>query len=128
MECPKCKSKRFVKNGIVRKKQRYKCKECNCNFTQPYQGKKSPMIKLMACVLYLNGLGFRRIGAILKVNHSSVIRWVKEYGEQIENIFPVDKTKRHCKVIELDEMWHYVGKKNKNCGFGLLWIEKQKKY
>ena len=58
MECPKCKSKRFVKNGIVRKKQRYKCKECKCNFTQPYQGKKSPMKKLLACVLYLNGLGF----------------------------------------------------------------------
>ena len=47
------------------------------------------------------------------IKHSSVIRWVKEYGEQIENIFPVDKTKRHCKVIELDEMWHYVGKKTK---------------
>ena len=81
----------------------------------------------LACVLYLNGLGFRRIGAILKVNHNSVIRWVKEYGEEIEKIFPVDKTKKYCKVIEIDEMWHYVGKKNKNCGFGLLWTEKQKK-
>ena len=117
MECPKCQSKRFVKNGIVRKKQRYKCKECKCNFTQPYQGKKPPKTKLLACVLYLNGLGFRRIGAILKVNHNSVIRWVKEYGEEIEKTFPVDKTKKHCKVIEIDEMWHYIGKKKQK-----LWI------
>ena len=123
MECPKCKSKRFVKNGIVREKQRYKCKECNCNFTQSYQGKKRPMIKLLACVLYLNGLGFRRIAAILsegmpvaKVNHNSVIQWVKQYGEEIEKTFPVDKTKKHCKVIEIDEMWHYVEKKTKIVG------------
>ena len=82
----------------------------------------------LACVLYLNGLGFRRIGAILNVNHNSVIQWVKKYGEEIEKTFSVDKTKKHCKVIEIDEMWHYVEKKNENCGFGLLWIEKQKKY
>ena len=78
------------------------------------------MKKLPACVLYLNGLGFRRIGAILDVNHNSVIRsegmpvaWVRKYGEEIEKTFPVDKTKKHCKVIEIDEMWHYVGKKTK---------------
>ena len=42
--------------------------------------------------------------------------WVKEYGEEIEKTFPIDKTKKHGKVIEIDEMWHYVEKKQK------LWI------
>ena len=40
----------------------------------------------------------------------------KKYGEEIEKTFPVDKTKKHCKVIEIDEMWHHVEKKRK------LWI------
>lgn len=127
MNCPKCESTDFVKDGFVRQKQRYKCKSCGCHFTQSYQGKKPPMIKLLACVLYLNGLGFRRIGAILNVNYNSVIRWVKEYGSELEKTFPKDKAHRHCRVIEIDEMWHFVGKKNENCGFGLLWIETPKK-
>ena len=43
------------------------------------------MTLVLACVLYLNGPGFRRIGAILSegmpvanVNHNSVIQWVSE--------------------------------------------------
>ncbi len=32
--CPKCNSVKFVKNGFSGGKQRYRCKECNCRFTQ----------------------------------------------------------------------------------------------
>ncbi|WP_407651239.1 transposase-like zinc-binding domain-containing protein [Candidatus Bandiella euplotis] len=32
-ECKKCSSSKYVKNGNIRGMQRYKCKECGCNFT-----------------------------------------------------------------------------------------------
>ncbi|MGB0720132.1 MAG: transposase-like zinc-binding domain-containing protein, partial [Bdellovibrionales bacterium] len=34
MNCPKCLCAKAVKNGIVRSKQRYRCKSCGCNYTQ----------------------------------------------------------------------------------------------
>jgi transposase-like protein len=37
MKCPKCISKESVKSGIIKGKQRYKCKECGCNYTVKYK-------------------------------------------------------------------------------------------
>ena len=31
--CPKCGRKEKVKNEFMREKQRYKCKNCGCNYT-----------------------------------------------------------------------------------------------
>ena len=36
MKCSKYQSEQHVKNGIVRSVQRYKCKECGCNFSIDY--------------------------------------------------------------------------------------------
>jgi transposase-like protein len=36
MKCPKCKSESHVKNGIIKGKQRFKCKGCGCNCTAGY--------------------------------------------------------------------------------------------
>ena len=33
MDCPKCASTKKVKSGIVKSRQRFKCKECGCNYT-----------------------------------------------------------------------------------------------
>lgn len=125
MKCIKCK-KVGVKAGYVLGKQRYKCKGCNYHYTQEHRGKKPERIKQLACILYLQGLGFRRIGAILNVSFTSVIRWVRQYEEVLKKL-PREVTPRHCRVIEIDEMWHFTLKKNEKSGFGLLWIETQEK-
>lgn len=127
MKCPNCTAMENRKSGKIRGKQRYECKKCGYHYTQSYKGFVPPILKLLACVLYMNGLGFRRIASILNVHHKSVQRWVMLYAEQMQKQFPVDKKARHVRVIQLDEMWHYVGKKNKNCGFGLLFVPTQEK-
>ena len=62
--CPKCGSEKCVKDGIVKGKQRYRCKHCNFRHTVQYRG-KSPDVKRQALELYLEGLGFRSIGRFL---------------------------------------------------------------
>ena len=74
MDCPKCKSSHHVKDGIVRGQQRYKCKECS------YRCKldvKSQDTQRLALEMYLEGLGFRAIGRILKISYGTVYVWVK---------------------------------------------------
>jgi transposase-like protein len=33
IQCPKCNSQKYVKNGFLNYKQRYKCKDGSCNYT-----------------------------------------------------------------------------------------------
>ena len=116
--CPRCESDTKVKDGIIKGKQRYKCKECNYRFTVETIGKTSKL-KRDALILYLEGLGFRSIGRFLNVSHVAVYNWIKGFGEQIELI----RSSVGIEVVELDEMHSYIGTKKTIVGSGLLLIE-----
>ena len=56
-ECPKCQSAEIRKDGIVKQKQRFRCKICNYRFTVQQIGK--PVSKRReAFILYLAGLDY----------------------------------------------------------------------
>ena len=113
MHCPKCQSKNKVKSGIVRGKQRYKCKSCHCNFTQSSSFRIPLEVRLRCIKLYIEGVGFRGIERLEKVSHVAVMKWVRQLGKKInEN----KETKREkVSIVELDELWHFVGKKKQKC-------------
>ena len=54
-------------------------------------------------ILYLEGIGFRRIERLLHVSHVSVINWVRKAASQIRKDEKV-KTPIKTDVLELDEM------------------------
>ena len=129
MHCPSCYSDHYVKNGIKYNKQRYKCKKCKCNFTQSYKRGASLETKLTALKLYLEGMGFRSIGRILKVSNVTVLYWIRTLGKSVKSYVQAQMPDdiRHIDIIEMDEMWHFTKKKNANSGFGLLSIDIAKK-
>lgn len=119
--CPRCQSTNFRKDGIVKEKQRYFCKDCQYHFTVKHRG-KSKATKRNALLLYLEGLGFRSIGRVLQVSHVSVFNWIKEFGEQLETLRSAEK----IDVVEIDEMHTYIRSKKTIAGSGLLLIEMAK--
>jgi transposase-like protein len=120
MKCPKCGSEHHCKNGIVKGRQRYKCKKCNYCYTVEYKSDvKSRETRRLAFEMYLEGLGFRAIGRILKISYSTVFHWVKKWGESLE----LPKRNEAIEVVELDEMHTYVGQKKTTDGYGLLLID-----
>ena len=120
--CPGCRSGERVKNGRVRGLQRWKCKSCGCNYTKSAKRGYPPSVKRRALELYLEGVGFRGIGRLLKVSNVTVLYWIRDLGEKVEALRPKASEKPFCHMMELDEMWHYVGKKKKNFGSGSLMI------
>lgn len=69
--------------------------------------------------MYLNGNGFRAISPkgmreanerITKINHNTVIRWVRQAGNQLPDN---NDTHRIPVVAQLDELQTFIGKKNK---------------
>lgn len=116
--CPKCGSKSCTKDGIVKGRQRFKCKSCKYRHTVSYIG-ISPDIKRQALELYLEGLGFRSIGRYLKCSHVAVYNWIKAHGESIEAI----RSGTNIDIVEMDEMHTYIGSKKTTVGSGLLLID-----
>jgi len=126
MECKRCQSRKIINNGKVRGKQRYNCKSCGFNFVEVDERRGKNIDKQrMAIHLYLENMGFRAIGRVLGVSNVAVLKWIRAAGEWIQAYHEQNKAKKRqvVEVIEMEEMWHYVGTKKRNYGFGLHWTE-----
>ncbi len=101
-------------------RQRYKCSDCGYNYTVELKSTAfSASVKRQALQLYLEGLGFRSIGRVLGVSHVSVQKWIKEFGQKLEDL----KSENEISIVEMDEMHTYIGDKINIAGSGLLLIE-----
>jgi transposase-like protein len=122
MDCPRCKHTEHCKAGFAKGRQRYKCKQCNYRYTvEKKSDVKSLEVRRLALEMYLEGLGFRAIGRVLRISFGTVYQWVKKWGQQTD--FPVRS--EGLSVVELDEMHSYVGQKKTIVGHGLLLIDLQ---
>ncbi len=123
MDCPKCKSAEYNKDGIVRSLQRYKCKSCQYRYTVEKKSDiKSVETKRLALEMYLEGLGFRSIGRVLKISYGTVYQWIKDWGDKVE----LPKSNNPIEIVELDEMHTYIMSKKSTVGYGLLLIDLEK--
>ena len=125
MNCPECNSSIKVKAGKVENKQRYKCKECGCNY---YSVEIKPTVKpkpqkRQALHLYLEGLDSHSIGKILGVSDESVSKWIKEFGQKIQELRPENQ---QVEMVEVNKLHSYVGSKKNNAGYKLLLIDTTK--
>ena len=115
VECKNCKSTNITKNGIKRKKQRYKCKDCGYNFVigNAHQSPQKQALKALVVLLYSLGKGsYTNLAKIFGVSNGTIHNWVVEAAKAL----PDPSVPDDVKEIEFDEMWHYIGKKNKSCG------------
>ena len=119
LHCKRCGSEEYVKNGLMRGKQRFLCKACGLNFTDtPARGKPLAM-KAAAVLLYVSGLSMNRTAKLLGVSTPTIQAWLEQvaaaYAQKPE-------PEGRAVVIELDEMWHYLKKSQSRSGSGKLGI------
>ena len=113
--CKKCGSIEFVKNGFVRGLQRYRCRECRCNFTHTKKRGVHPALKAFGIVLYgMCGVSMNKIGRLLGVSDVAVLKWVRKEADLIEDSSPYAESK----IVMIDEMWHFVNGKKRKFGSG----------
>ena len=119
MHCPKCDYSIGVKNGSVKGVQRYRCKGCGCQYTREIPRGRPLRDKLLAVTLYTHGLSLNAIGKLLGVSTPGILDWVRRYARKH---YTKLEPQGDAVILELDEMWHYLGKKHKNSGSGKCWI------
>jgi len=118
--CKKCGNGQYTKNGFVRGVQRYRCKQCACNFIQKDSRQKVTLEgKALAVLLYASGkssYGF--IAKLFNVSRTGVLKWIRGFAQQI----PEPSIANEIKEIEFDEMWHFLKSKKTKYGYGKPWI------
>ena len=129
MKCPKCNGS-MVKGGTIKDKQRYKCKECGYNYysveTKSTTKPKSLKIQRLALHLYLEGLDSHSIGKILGVSNVSMLKWIKEFGQKIQELNTENKENKQIEIVEIDKMHSYVASKKTTVGCRMLLIDMEK--
>ncbi|TCK69398.1 putative ATPase subunit gpP of terminase [Winogradskyella wandonensis] len=119
--CPTCNSEDYVKSGVIKNRQRYKCKSCNYFFTVNKIGKKIDDYYVnKALQLYLEGLTYREIERILGISHVSIMNWVKKY--QIKR---PHNSKYHptYKILNAEELSSFFSNSENLKGAGTLVTE-----
>jgi transposase len=102
LRCKGCGSEEHVRNGLMRSKQRYRCKACGLNFTDtPARGKPLAM-KASAVLLYVSGLSMNRTAKLLGVSTATIQAWLEQFAAAYAQ---KPEPEGRAVVIELDEMW-----------------------
>ncbi|HQU08881.1 MAG: hypothetical protein B7X06_00915 [Verrucomicrobia bacterium 21-51-4] len=76
MHCPHCGSTACVKNGTHQGYQRYRCKDCQYNYTPKPKPPPKPDKKSFALLLYLSGMPIRTIASAVNTSPTTVQRWI----------------------------------------------------
>jgi transposase-like protein/IS1 family transposase len=121
MTCHNCKAT-AKKNGKDRKgNQRYRCDSCSISFgdyqDKPLDGMYLPLDKAETCLrLMVEGCSLRTIERITGVDLNTIMKLLVVVGSKCEQ-FLVDRIKDvPVKDVECDELWCFVGMKEKTKG------------
>ena len=119
--CRNCSSDEYVKSGVIKDRQRYKCKKCNYYFTVNKVGKQIDSYYVnKALQLYLEGLSYREIERILGISHVSIINWVKKFNVKRPNSFEYHST---YKILNAGELAKYFSDNKNLIGAGVIVTE-----
>ena len=119
LRCKGCGSEEHVKNGLMRGKQRYRCRACGLNFTDTPPRGMPLAVKAAAVLLYVSGLSMNRTAKLLGVSTPTVQAWLERFAEDHAK---KPEPEGRALVTELDEMWHYLKKNPRSSGSGKLGI------
>src|SRR3954451_19720210 len=78
--CKRCGSEEHVKNGLMRNKQRYRCKDCGLNFTNTPAWGKPLALKVAAVPLYVSGLSMNRTAQLLGVSTPTIQARLEQFA------------------------------------------------
>jgi transposase-like protein len=119
--CPKCDSEDISKNGVIKGKQRYKCRTCLYNFTVEKMGKSIDSYYVVkALQLYIEGVSYRGIERLLGISHVSVMNWVKKYQIKVPKQNLATPT---YKILNHKELGDFVSRPQNVEGKGMLITE-----
>jgi len=103
----------LIKRGSKAGHQRYMCRACG-RYSTDSQPRFSAQTKAMAIEMYMNSMGIRAIGRVLKASPAAVLTWIRKEHVVLQQRLAQQVPVQPCgpDIIELDEIYTYVQKNN----------------
>ena len=116
-----------VKNGFVKNKQRYLCRECG-KTTRIGDEREEYSIeqKIRVVRLYTEGMGLRAIERLENIPAALLVNWIRNFAKTIKEklcLTQIPGDLKEIEILEIDELFTYYQKKVKEPMCGLLWTE-----
>ena len=111
MHCRQCDGTDLIKRGSKAGQQRYMCSACG-RYSTDSQPKFSAQTKAMAIEMYMNSMGLRAIGRVLKASPAAVLTWIRKEHAALQQRL-AEQAPVHTEepdIIEMDEIYTYVQK------------------
>lgn len=111
-ECPTCGSADLVKNGHDYKGcQKYHCRACGRYGTLRAQRGYATVRRAQVQRALLERVSLRGIGRIFQMSRRTVMRWLQGWRNLLASLGEILLSMEFGDVLELDELWSFVGKK-----------------
>lgn len=120
MDCVRCGSKHYIKDGVIGGKQRYCCKRCDYRYRVSCVG-YTKEVRYYALKMVSDGDSFRQVARTLEISEGTVRNWVRKHGEEAARAFRKHinrKAKRPRDIVEIDELCTFIGAKKIGSGYG----------
>ena len=124
INCKRCSSDNCVKNGTVRGKAHWLCKDCRYNFVIGDGRVHADLAakKALAVIMYsVCKSSYGMLGRLFGVSRSLTYRWIRKAADQL--LEPT--VSGSIQEMEFDEMWHFIGSKKTKNGSSKRWIVAQ---
>lgn len=125
--CKHCGGFHGVKNGFVKNKQRYLCRECGKTTRVGDERERySLKQKIRVVKLYTEGMGFRAIERLENIPASLLVNWIRTFAKTLKEklcLTQIPKDLKEIEILEIDELFTYYQKKVREPMCGLLWTE-----
>ena len=132
IKCRHCGCEELSKDGIIKGKQRYKCKRCKRTTRENDQRYKySISTRLRVLKGYLEGVGIMALERLTGVPNPLIIKWIRNYAKILGELIAkatVSKKLENVEILEMDELFTYCKKNNTESMFGLLLTETETKF
>ena len=116
--CPKCESLNIAKNGHTKAgKQKYHCKSCDAWGTLEPEVRYPPERKAEILRAYHERSSLRGLRRTFGVARQTVSKWLADKAADLPDLPPLTPAEADD-VLELDELWSFVGSKKTNVGSG----------
>ncbi len=125
--CKYCGSDKIVKNGFVKNKQRYLCRECSKTSRMGDNREKYGIEeKIKVAKLYNEGIGIRSIERAEGIAAPLIVHWIRNFAKMLKIklcVTEVPSDLKEIEILDMDELFTYYQKKVKKPMCGVLWTE-----
>lgn len=110
--CPRCGSDRLVRNGHDYKgAQKFRCNDCQRYGTVKEDGSRVQNVRSAVERAFTERVSLRGLARVFGLSRTTVTRWLAQTVKQMPTLAETLLEGRVNDVLELDELWSFVGSK-----------------